>query len=209
LADHGRSTCAVRGAAIVIMVVRTDPRSAIRSAPAARRPTTWPTWGAGSCGRPRGARTSVCPRPMASSLATAPPDRFLRGVPMEIRIPRIGQQAVGIAACFALGLAAPISASAADRDRPGREFLEMFWMIITKGADMGPTDGWFHPSLSRFGWSWLKVRLVPPIPEPFRLELAQGPRPERRRVHLAGGAARAGRALPPARPRPRRGDQGR
>ena len=77
---------------------------------------------------------------------------------MKIRIPRIGQQGVAVAACFALGLAAPIPVSAADRDRPGREFLEMFWMIVTKGADMGPTDGWFHPSLSRYGWSWLKVR---------------------------------------------------
>lgn len=77
---------------------------------------------------------------------------------MKIRIPRICQQAVAIAAWFSLGLAAPIPVSAANRDRPGREFLEMFWMIVTKGADMGPTDGWFHPSLSRYGWNWLKVR---------------------------------------------------
>lgn len=38
------------------------------------------------------------------------------------------------------------------------EFLEMFWMIVTKGADMGPTDGWFHPAESRYGWAWLADR---------------------------------------------------
>ncbi len=39
---------------------------------------------------------------------------------------------------------------------PGREFTEMLWMILTKGANMGPTDGWFHPSTSRYGWDDLK-----------------------------------------------------
>jgi hypothetical protein len=34
----------------------------------------------------------------------------------------------------------------------------MFLMIVTKGADMGPTDGWFHPGQSRYGWDWLKAR---------------------------------------------------
>ena len=38
------------------------------------------------------------------------------------------------------------------------EFLEMFWMIVTQGADMGPTDGWFHPAEKRLGWDWLKER---------------------------------------------------
>ena len=47
---------------------------------------------------------------------------------------------------------------AGDPDRPGREFAEMLWMIVTKGADMGPTDGWFHPSQTRYGWDWLRSR---------------------------------------------------
>lgn len=38
------------------------------------------------------------------------------------------------------------------------EFFEMLWMITTKGADMGPTDGWFHPAESRYGWAWLAGR---------------------------------------------------
>lgn len=41
---------------------------------------------------------------------------------------------------------------------PSRELAEMFWMIMTKGANMGPTDGWFHPSASRYGWDQLKSR---------------------------------------------------
>jgi hypothetical protein len=54
-------------------------------------------------------------------------------------------------------LALPLPVSAADPERPGREFLEMFWMLLTKGEDMGPTDGWFRPGQSRYGWDWLKA----------------------------------------------------
>src|SRR5206468_1689253 len=27
-----------------------------------------------------------------------------------------------------------------------------------RGSKMGPGDGWFHPSQSRFGWKWLAAR---------------------------------------------------
>ncbi len=58
--------------------------------------------------------------------------------------------------------AAPPGGTARDQSShappaPGREFAEMLWMIMTKGANMGPTDGWFHPSASRFGWNQLKA----------------------------------------------------
>jgi hypothetical protein len=75
-----------------------------------------------------------------------------------IRRNRLVQLALG--ACLVLGLTAPFAASAADKERPrpGREFSEMFWMLVLKGTDMGPNDGWFHPAQSRYGWDWLKVR---------------------------------------------------
>jgi hypothetical protein len=38
------------------------------------------------------------------------------------------------------------------------EAIEMLGLLIAKGADMGPTDGWFHPSESRFDWRWLAHR---------------------------------------------------
>lgn len=60
---------------------------------------------------------------------------------------------------------APAAARAVGPDRPGAgrgphvpEFLEMARMILAKGADMGPTDGWFHPAESRYGWDWLSAR---------------------------------------------------
>jgi hypothetical protein len=34
------------------------------------------------------------------------------------------------------------------------EFVEMFTAVVS-GSDMGPGDGWFHPSQSRYGWAWL------------------------------------------------------
>jgi hypothetical protein len=37
------------------------------------------------------------------------------------------------------------------------EFVEMFQAIL-KGSQMGPSDGWFHPSEGRFGWAWLAAR---------------------------------------------------
>jgi hypothetical protein len=37
------------------------------------------------------------------------------------------------------------------------EIVEMAG-AVTKLADMGPGDGWFHPSQSRYGWKWLAGR---------------------------------------------------
>lgn len=38
------------------------------------------------------------------------------------------------------------------------EAVEMFWSILTKGADMGPGSAWFHPGRSRYDWDWLARR---------------------------------------------------
>jgi hypothetical protein len=38
------------------------------------------------------------------------------------------------------------------------EVVEMVSTILTRGADMGPNDGWFHPSQTRYGWKWLAAR---------------------------------------------------
>ena len=38
------------------------------------------------------------------------------------------------------------------------EFAEMLWSILIDGANMGPDSGWFHPSESRYEWSWLAAR---------------------------------------------------
>jgi hypothetical protein len=38
------------------------------------------------------------------------------------------------------------------------EFTRMLSLILTKGADMGPGDGWFKPGESRYGWQWLAAR---------------------------------------------------
>ncbi len=38
------------------------------------------------------------------------------------------------------------------------EFAEMLWAILRDGANMGPDSGWFHPSESRYEWSWLATR---------------------------------------------------
>ncbi len=54
--------------------------------------------------------------------------------------------------------APPAAAAGSRRSARVPEFLEMFGMILTKGANMGPTDGWFHPAQSRYGWNWLKAR---------------------------------------------------
>jgi hypothetical protein len=37
------------------------------------------------------------------------------------------------------------------------EILEMVAAIL-RGSDMGPGDGWFHPSQSRYDWKWLAAR---------------------------------------------------
>jgi hypothetical protein len=34
----------------------------------------------------------------------------------------------------------------------------MLWHIILYGSNMGPGDGWFRPSQSRYGWAWLAER---------------------------------------------------
>jgi hypothetical protein len=59
-------------------------------------------------------------------------------------------------------LATGRSAAAADEPLPARphvpEALEMFWSILTRGADMGIGLAWFHPAQSRYGWDWLASR---------------------------------------------------
>ncbi len=53
---------------------------------------------------------------------------------------------------------------AADPPRPPAskvkvpEVAEMLWSILVDGANMGPDSGWFHPSESRYEWSWLASR---------------------------------------------------
>src|SRR5262249_41161002 len=37
------------------------------------------------------------------------------------------------------------------------EFVEMASAILS-GSRMGPNDGWFHPSRSRYDWNWLAAR---------------------------------------------------
>jgi hypothetical protein len=59
-----------------------------------------------------------------------------------------------------LTLLAPPS-FAADPPRPKPkvpEFAEMLAAILINGSKMGPTSGWFHPSESRYRWSWLAGR---------------------------------------------------
>ena len=59
-----------------------------------------------------------------------------------------------------LTLLAPPS-FAADPPRPKPkvpEFAEMLGAILINGSNMGPTSGWFHPSESRYSWSWLAGR---------------------------------------------------
>jgi hypothetical protein len=38
------------------------------------------------------------------------------------------------------------------------EAVQMFEAILDNGADLGPGEGWFHPSQSRYGWNWLAAR---------------------------------------------------
>jgi len=38
------------------------------------------------------------------------------------------------------------------------EIVEMVSTILTRGSDMGPGDGWFHPAQSRYDWKWLAGR---------------------------------------------------
>ncbi len=42
------------------------------------------------------------------------------------------------------------------------EFIQMMDAITTAGSQMGPGDGWFHPSQSRYGWKWLAERCGAP-----------------------------------------------
>lgn len=62
------------------------------------------------------------------------------------------------------GLAAPPD------PRPEAEFYSMLQAILN-GSRMGPGDGWFRPSESRFDWPWLAARSgVPPtgaLPPPM------------------------------------------
>jgi hypothetical protein len=38
------------------------------------------------------------------------------------------------------------------------EFARMFDLLVRKGADMGPGDGWFKPAEGRYNWKWLSAR---------------------------------------------------
>ena len=40
------------------------------------------------------------------------------------------------------------------KGKPTPEAAEML-LAIAKGSDMGPGDGWFHPSQTRYDWKWL------------------------------------------------------
>lgn len=57
--------------------------------------------------------------------------------------------------CFCL-TALPVGGADAVKEAPA-EFLEMLAAILT-GSQMGPGDGWFHPSQSRYHWNWLAQR---------------------------------------------------
>jgi Ca2+-binding EF-hand superfamily protein len=60
------------------------------------------------------------------------------------------------------GLAIPSLGGDKARDDAGKirvpEFAQMLGSILKNGSDMGPTSGWFHPSMSRYSWSWLASR---------------------------------------------------
>jgi hypothetical protein len=47
-----------------------------------------------------------------------------------------------------------------DRGAARLKKLEVVEMVsaIAKGSDMGPNDGWFHPSQGRYDWKWLAAR---------------------------------------------------
>ena len=49
------------------------------------------------------------------------------------------------------------SVSAAPPDRPRGEFLDMFHAILG-GSQLGPGEGWFKPSRTRYSWEWLRGR---------------------------------------------------
>jgi Ca2+-binding EF-hand superfamily protein len=55
----------------------------------------------------------------------------------------------------------PLSYPRLLRDSLGKirqpEIVEMA-VAIANGSDMGPGDGWFHGSQTRFGWNWLTAR---------------------------------------------------
>jgi hypothetical protein len=38
-----------------------------------------------------------------------------------------------------------------------RESVQMLTAVLS-GSQMGPGDGWFHPSITRYGWKWLAQR---------------------------------------------------
>ncbi len=69
-----------------------------------------------------------------------------------------------VMAITAIMIVRPSPGLAADPPRRGPssakvpEFAEMLWAIVKDGADMGPNSGWFHPSESRYEWSWLVTR---------------------------------------------------
>jgi hypothetical protein len=81
----------------------------------------------------------------------------------------LGTLALG---CLSLALPAHADPPAPQKPRPHAvepwwqrqkkhlQHYEFFQMVsaITSGSKMGPGDGWFHPSQSRYDWKWLTER---------------------------------------------------
>jgi len=57
---------------------------------------------------------------------------------------------------FATLLAVALAAPPAD-PRPEAEFYKMLAAVLN-GSNMGPNEGWFGPSESRYDWAWLVAR---------------------------------------------------
>ena len=84
---------------------------------------------------------------------------------MKCQRPRFLSTELGLVIAITVALLA-LSPSSFGGDPPRRspssakvpEFAEMLWSILIDGANMGPDSGWFHPSESRYEWSWLAAR---------------------------------------------------
>jgi hypothetical protein len=59
-----------------------------------------------------------------------------------------------------VAIPSPAADTARKNARTGKvpEFVEMLAAILVNGSNMGPSSGWFCPSVSRYGWSWLAGR---------------------------------------------------
>src|SRR4051794_38707413 len=54
------------------------------------------------------------------------------------------------------------------------EAAEML-IAIAKGSQLGPGEGWFHPSQTRYGWKWLAERHGGNLFDAITKEKFQGP----------------------------------